>query len=721
MNDPGFWTVFRRETIADRNWKRDDHLIGISISLFAASVLLEIVGVELWLLRPVVVVPVLTFVPGYLLLRIIGIQPRDFSTGLLYSLGLSLVSLMVYGFLLNSFLPLTGVSAVFTEGTLFASVLLALCGLYVVYIRRTEPVTVPVTRVTALWQPWTLGLLSLPLVAVLGARTVTRFGNNAVLLGMLAAVCVLVVAGYLDVLPQKLFPLAIVAIAASLLLHNSVLTHDLAWDAGKEMRLAGLVIENGVWDPNVGGRWMKNAMLRIVLLHPIYSILADIDLLWEFKTVSPLLFAFAPLAFYKAYQTVVDRRNAFLAIVLPMSFFSFFTVLAWNSRTSGALLFLGLFALSLTDRSLGRVRRRVLTVCFLFGVIVSHYGMAYITLAAMPMVVVGLWVLLGPRNAEQFARTTATLVLLTGILALSWYTHIVHQAGAFDRLVTFSYGVFTDTLTDLLGSEQVVSTDESVTAQYATARFTSNTITWLKQLYIVLGAAAAVGVGVQLLRRLWSRFVKREAGETPADVDIAQLEYLLYATAFLGVFGLTFVGVDKLNTARTLMPALLFFAPFVLVGPRLLFSKVGSAVDVTSVRRGGRALLLAFVLVFFALNVGLYGSAANEYHPNILIDKDRVIDSGTLPEKKYFWAMHYGTIFDQRMGTWMDAHAGDGEYESLDSRQLLSGMYNCTGVPRQPRARQGSCDSGPTFAADRLDKVYATTGSEVYYNSSASP
>jgi uncharacterized membrane protein len=118
---------------------------------------------------------------------------------------------------------------------------------------------------------------------------------------------------------------------------------------------------------------MKNAMLRIVLLHPIYSLLADVNLLWEFKTISPLLFAFASVAFYKSYQAVVDRADAFLAALLPISFFSFFTVLSVNSRTNGALLFLGLVAVTITDRLLDQTIRRGLLLCFFAGVIVSHY------------------------------------------------------------------------------------------------------------------------------------------------------------------------------------------------------------------------------------------------------------------------------------------------------------------------------------------------------------
>jgi hypothetical protein len=347
--------------------------------------------------------------------------------------------------------------------------------------------------------------------------------------------------------------------------------------------------------------------------------------------------------------------------------------------------------------------------------------MTYIALAAMLMMLVGHRVLLGPRNAENAARTRTTFVILIGLLTLAWYIFIIYQAGAFARLVSFSYGFFGDLLRDLLGQSQVVSGEESTTAQYVQRRYTSDTIRWLKRLYFVLGGAAALGTTVELLQRLWDRYVRGSFGMSSGDVDLAQTEYLLYATAFLGVFGLTFIGVDKLSTARTLMPALLFFSPFVLLGPKQLGSRIMGLVDIdmAGLKWAAKGLLICFVLVFFVLNVGLYGSLANEYHPNIMIDKERVTESGTLPEKVYFWDMHSEMIYDRHTQSWMTRHDATEEgYHYLDSSRIISGMYNCTNVPRQPLSRQGSCDSGPAFDIEKSEGIYMTDGTAVFHDES---
>lgn len=84
------------------------------------------------------------------------------------------------------------------------------------------------------------------------------------------------------------------------------------------------------------------------------------------------------------------------------------------------------------------------------------------------------------------------------------------------------------------------------------------------------------------------------------------------------------------------MPALLFFAPFVVLTLRRATEIITSVLGQTSLRQAGKVVVLAVVLSYFVLNVGLYGSTTNEYHPNILIDKQRVVNDASLAEKQYF-------------------------------------------------------------------------------------
>jgi uncharacterized membrane protein len=462
---------------------------------------------------------------------------------------------------------------------------------------------------------------------------------------------------------------------------------------------------------------MKNAMLRIVLLHPIYALLSDIPLTWEFKTVSPLLFAFAPVAAFKCYQAVVNRRLAFLSAFLPMSMFAFFTVLSVNSRTSGALLFLMLAGLTVTDSAIEYRNQRILLTLFLLGIIISHYGAAYIVLIAIGLIVLGNWVLFGLRSTTQ-TYVTAITATLFGLLTLGWYIYIVHEGGAFSRLVDESYTLWTDVGSDLFGesSESVASGDDSKTTQYATREYTSITITLLQYSYLALGSLATISLNLIVLRWLTRRI--KNGITTPLMPEVltrSKAEQVLFATALTGVFGITFVGVTQLNTARTLMPALFYFAPFVLIVPIWGARYLGERLDRSVLISAGKTAAVAFVILYFALNAGIVGSLNDEYHPNIMIDKGRVVDDGKLAEKDYFWAMHYDTIFDQRSGAWVGEHRSKSlEFRRLESRGYLSKLYQCQNLRRQPVVQQGSCADSPAMDVGSMNKVYATSGSVVY-------
>lgn len=679
-------------------------------------------GLPIGGLRAVFVVPFISFVPGYLLLRISNAQVPDPLRRLLYSLGLSLTSLMLWGFVVNQTLPLIGITDVYSVAPLTVIMGVLITGLFIADSLRVEDTQTSITQIQYIWQPWPLGLLLLPFLAILGSRMVTRFGDNRLILGVLLLIAVIIVVGYAGKIPKQYLPLAVWVIAAALLLHNSVLNHLLAWDAGKELRLAKLVVENGIWSPGVGGNWMKNAMLRIVLLHPIYSLLSGIDLLWEFKTVSPLLFAFAPVGFFRAYRSIAGRRDAFLAAVLPMAFFPFFTVLSINSRTNAALLFLSLFAVVVMDKSIQQLLQRALMALFLFGVVVSHYGIAIISVLAIPAAVAGNLLLVSRDETKPQVNMILAVLFIT--LTLAWYIFIVHQGGAFNRLAGESYQLITDVQRDLAGpsggASEAVSPTDSTTTQYVTTEYTSNTIAWLQSYYLLIGGIASAGIAGATVGILIDKVLLRIKGDTyTTRFERTKKEYIFLSGGFIGVFGITFIGVDKLNTARTLIPALLFFAPFCVLVPRVICTRVANAVNVTQLKQAGRMIALTLVLVYFILNTGLFGSMTNEYHPNIMIDKERVVDDGTLAEKNYFWAMHYGTIHKMDADGWVGSNTESmDQVVYLNDRKILTGMYNCTNVKRQPVKRQGSCDDGPVQDVAQMDRVYVNSGSEVYYNQS---
>jgi hypothetical protein len=163
------------------------------------------------------------------------------------------------------------------------------------------------------------------------------------------------------------------------------------------------------------------------------------------------------------------------------------------------------------------------------------------------------------------------------------------------------------------------------------------------------------------------------------------------------------------------MPALFYFAPFVLIVPIWGARYLGERLDRSVLISAGKTAAVAFVILYFALNAGIVGSLNDEYHPNIMIDKGRVVDDGNIAEKKYFGAMYYDTIFDRRSNAWVDEHGTKSfEFVQFGSRRYISKLYQCQDVTRQPVVQQGSCADSPAMAVESMNKVYITSGSVVY-------
>ena len=71
---------------------------------------LDLKNITIPIISPLIVFLYLTFIPGYLILRILKIHEMGSVTSLLYAVALSILSVMLVGFSANTLLPLIGIS-----------------------------------------------------------------------------------------------------------------------------------------------------------------------------------------------------------------------------------------------------------------------------------------------------------------------------------------------------------------------------------------------------------------------------------------------------------------------------------------------------------------------------------------------------------------------------------------------------------------------------------
>jgi uncharacterized membrane protein len=275
---------------------------------------LDAIGLQIPIIRQFIGFIYLTFIPGILILRILKLHKLGNIETLLYTVGLSIATLMFTGLLMNTFYPFFGISrpiSITPLGITISVVVLVLSILsYVRDKNFSDPAHIDVKDVLS--SP-ALFLCLIPFLSIFGTYLVNFHHDNIILMSLIIILALIVLLiGFDKFIPKNLYPLAVFVIAISLLFHRSLISMYI-WgtDIHGEYYLSNLVMGNSYWDSTIP--YTVNAMLSIVMLPPIYSIISDMSLTWVLKIIYPILFSLVPLGLYRVYQKQTDDKIAFLA------------------------------------------------------------------------------------------------------------------------------------------------------------------------------------------------------------------------------------------------------------------------------------------------------------------------------------------------------------------------------------------------------------------------
>jgi uncharacterized membrane protein len=403
-------------------------------------------GFELHFFRQIIGFIYLTFVPGYLLLKILKSHGSDKLETILYSVGLSIAFIMFVGLSINALYPLIGITKPISTFPLTITLTILVLALWALGRNRNAGALFAEGAISSrtLSLP-ALFLFSLPSLSILGTVLIALYGNNILMIlviAMIPIVPVLVATG--KFIPSRLYAFAVVAIAIALLLQYPLVSKYLTGvDIHAEYYYSSLVIQKSYWDSTLSGN--INAMASIVILSPIYSIVLNLDNVWVFKIVYPLLFSLVPLGLYCVYQKLVTKKLAFLSVFFFMSFATFFTEMTALNRQEIAELFLVLIILLALDKKMKPAIGVLLSTVFAGGLIISHYGLTYITMLTYLGLALVVWLIIEKLplrhlfgcmrgwkkskvpNIEPMTKpriVTGTFILTFLVIALSWYTFV---------------------------------------------------------------------------------------------------------------------------------------------------------------------------------------------------------------------------------------------------------------------------------------------------------
>lgn len=367
----------------------------------------------------------LTFIPGMIILKLLGMNDLNGLEVALFSMGFSVAFLMFVGLVINELGFLFGIS----EPLSFLPIAMILnsfilLGAILVWVRGKDVKLWRLKNPT--FSPLALILAGLPVLSIIGAYCVNISGNNLILLLMLITISLLFIIGviYEKLLPPKLYPFALLMVSIAILFHYSFISNyivPLGSDVPVEYFAFKTTESNAYWgsalpyfSDAVLGR--INAMPSVTILPTIYSNLLSMDPTWVFKIVSPLIFSFVPLGLYAVWQIYIGKKYAFISAFLFMAQSTFYTeMLALNRQMIAELFFVLLLFVVLSKKI--KPRNKMLSfMIFSVALVMSHYALTEIFLIFISFSLISLIVLKRPNR-----NITASMVLFLCVVMFSWY------------------------------------------------------------------------------------------------------------------------------------------------------------------------------------------------------------------------------------------------------------------------------------------------------------
>jgi uncharacterized membrane protein len=590
---------------------------------------LDVIGIQIPILRQLIGFIYLTFVPGILILRILKLHKLGNIETLLHTVGLSIATLMFTGLFMNTVYPFFGISRPISITPLMITIsiiVLILCILS--YIRDKDYSNPSFIDVGEVLSPPVLFLCLIPFLAIFGTYLVNFHHNNILLMFLIIILALIAISIAFDkFIPKNLYPLAVFIIAISLLYHRSLISMYIwGWDIHYELYLTNLVKMNSIWDPTMQGGC--NAMLSLVMLAPIHSIISNMDVTWVFKIIYPLLFALVPLGLYQVFQKQTDDKIAFLSCFFFVSFFIFYTEMLALARQQIAELFLVLLILVMIDKNMDKIKRSFLFIVFGISLSVSHYGLSYIYMFCL----ISAWLILVSgeypwmqklmnnfyskfgRKREKPAgnpvplkvdRTiSSTFVLLFIVFTLAWYMH-VSASSTFNAIVRIGDHIASNIFTEFLNPDAAqglgIIMTETVSPLHSVAKY----LHLLSQFFI------SIGILTLMLKRVNTKF---ERG---------------YSTFSLVFFVICFVGIavphfaSSLNTTRLYQITLIFLAPFCVIGGIAVFRRVNHVVKKSwtdRIVRSSLRVLSVFFAIFLLFNSGWVYEVVKDHPGSIALN-----------------------------------------------------------------------------------------------------
>lgn len=586
-------------------------------------------GVKIFYLRQIVAFIYLTFIPGFLILGILKVDGLNNLEKFLFSVGLSLMFIMTFGFILQ----LTSQILRFNPfGSIYMIIFILLVSiLCLIYYKRAEETFSTVGNISLDNLNSTLFAFLLPSLSVTGVLWLLNYDQNIILLLLIFIIALAPFTVAYKKIPPNMYPLILFSIAFSLILHKTLISPYL-WlgDSAFEYTVGKTVLVNGFW--NIKATYDLNSLLSLTILHPTYSIFLDVELAYILKYVYAFLLALLPVAMYEMFKPLFKRENAFYASFFFISFYPFYGEMLTLSRQGISEFFLVLFFILLL-KDYTSFKTNLLIVIFAVGVIWSHYGVSYI----MILILLALW-LFGsiipkfhgpPQNDRKLSgfffkfipgfhgedqmedqSLTLNLTILFTVFSIAWYLY-VGGSESITSIALIANNIFINIMDVFspLSEQPIISNALGLGQMHSAIWNIGRYIQVASQVFIVLGSL--IWMKKKGLSGLYSKLIM---------VGL----FLLVLSIIVPNF------VSSMSISRVYSLVLILLAPCCILGLKYLAEYLLKHLKIDRDRRKAylKLILASFLAVYLIFQCGFVFEITQDYPSSYALSKQR-IDTST--------------------------------------------------------------------------------------------
>lgn len=571
-------------------------------------------------LREFSVFLVLTFVPGYLLLKILDIKGIDFWEKIVLTVGISISIIFFLGLFSNYFFMIFSAKPLTIINILLSFDLLIAIFLIILINRQSKKETFYHNRLSCIltklnsYDKFAL-ILSITIfsLSILGSNIVITSYNiiNIIVMIMISGLIIYLVIFHKKI-NNNLFPFAILSISISILLAYSLFSpYMYGSDSNNEFHFFKLLLYNSKWA--IFENSILDSSISISILPGMYQILSNLDPNYMFKLSFIIPLSLNPLVIYLITREYIKNDIfAFLAATFIISQSTFFSQIA-AYRNYVAIFFFALLIMIIVKDKID-FKWVSLYILFLFSAIVSHYSTAYMLFAIFFSSFIILHLIYSffnftrkdkgnPKNFLENNYLTFGIIILSFGFIFLWHGQLTGQS--------FNNGLYviSRTISNLINFSFMDSNSPIIAASGGTLKnvplstYINFLVYWLSIVFIIIGVIVCL-----------IRYFKNH---NQSNMKLNFLS-LTIASIFIFVIMLVLPSIFKsLSPSRVYSQILVILACFFVLGGTILTKSMRI--------KKPHLIILLIVMASFSANSGLISQYTGDMS-SVLFNSPQEID-----------------------------------------------------------------------------------------------